>query len=470
MNFKSTKVLDYSNNGFSETIKHKVLHCSVLCGNNNKFYSLEIQKNPKTGFYRLFSHYGRLGYTNIFDIRVEESGTPITDISIIEEEFERVIKKKLKGKKIKEENGNEYIENYEIVDVFAPTVGSDNVRGKAVKTIEVKLDKKTVVSSFSHPEVSRIIKQVVEENIHTISSLTSLKLTSNGFETPLGPVTKEHVQKAREPLNILKSLLVSEKLDPELKSVRENNNKYFSLIPHPFGHKIQESDWILSENKLFEEFEMLDNLESAVKMGAALNDASKQKSALGSDVELIEDKHEIDRIYKYIETSKAENHRHSDVWHWRLRKVFKIKIPDERTRFEKIRDQLGNKRELFHGTRNCNVLSILKQGLIIPPVNASGVTGRMFGNSLYFADNSTKSLNYSIGFWGGRNSNKFSNSFLFLANVCLGKEYIVYDPTSSPPKGYDSIHAKKGRSLNNDEYMVYKLSQATLTYLVEMTR
>ena len=121
MNFKSTKVLDYANNGFSETVKHKVLHCSVLCGNNNKFYSLEIQKNPITNCYRLFSHYGRLGYTNIFDVREEENAIPITDISVIEEEFDRVIKKKLKGKKIKDENGREYIENYELVDVFAPT-------------------------------------------------------------------------------------------------------------------------------------------------------------------------------------------------------------------------------------------------------------------------------------------------------------------------------------------------------------
>jgi poly [ADP-ribose] polymerase len=466
---KSRKVSSAQNDGFSETLKHKVAFCGNVIGNNNKFYSIEIQKNP-SGQFRIFTHYGRLMKTQVFEVRDEFEDRPITDQSIVEQEFDVILNSKLKGKKIKDEDTGEVrVENYELVDVFAPTVGSDNVRGKAVKTIEVKLDKKTVVSSFSHPEVSRIIKQVIEENVHTISSLTSLKLTSNGFETPLGPVTKEHVQKAREPLNILKSLLVNEELDPELKSVQENNNKYFSLIPHPFGHKIVRDDWILSENKLFEEFEMLDNLESAVKMGAALNDTSKQKSALGSDVDVVEDNNEIERIRKYIETSKAPNHRGMDVWRYRVKNVFKIRIPEERKRYESKLKTLSNQKELFHGSKNCNVLSILKSGLIIPPVNSGQVTGRLFGNGIYFANNSTKSLNYSGNFWNRSYISKNNNLFLFLANVLMGKEYKVSNYYSgNPPKGFDSLYAQRGTQLHNDEFIVYNLSQATLSYLVEM--
>lgn len=466
---KSKKVTSNKNDGFSETIKHKVLMCSNVCGNNNKFYSIEIQKNSLCEF-RIFTHYGRLQKTDVYEIRDEYEGKSITDQSIVDKEFDVILNSKLKGKKIKEEDGSEHVEKYEIVDVFSPTVGSENVVGKNTKTVEVKLAKKDVVYSYSHPEVSRIIKQIVDENIHNISSLTSLKLTSNGFETPLGPVTKEHIQKAREPLDTLKNLLVDDKLNPDLKSVKENNSKYFSLIPHNFGHKIVQEDWILDVKKLSEEYELLDNLETAVQMSSSLQNSSKQKNALGSDIELLEDQHEIDRIQKYIVESKASNHRNLDVWKWKPKKVFKIRIPEERTRFEKLEKKIDNKRELFHGSKNCNILSILKSGLIIPPVNGGQVTGRMFGDSLYFADNSTKSLNYSVGFWNSNNNNKHSNTFLFLANVYLGKEYIVYNPTSSLPKGYDSMHAKKGSSLYNDEYMVYKLSQATLTYLVEMSK
>jgi poly [ADP-ribose] polymerase len=463
---KSKKVSSHVNDGFSETIKHKVLHCGNLEGNNNKFYSIEIQKSP-AGEYRIFTHYGRLGKTDVFEVRDEYQDKPISDLSIIEQEFETILNSKLRGKK-KEGDLGDRIEKYELVDVFAPTVGSENVRGKTLKAVPVSISKKDVVSSFSNPEVLRIVKQVIDENIHNISSMTSLKLTSNGFETPLGPVTKEHVQKAREPLNILKSMLVDGKLSPDLKSVRENNNKYFSLIPHPFGHKIVQDDWILDETKLFEEFEMLDNLESAVQMGSALQNAAQQKSALGTDIDLLDDKKEFERIERYIATSKAHNHRSLDVWKYRVKNIYKIKIPDERKRFEAKKSVLTNQRELFHGSRNCNILSILKTGLIIPPVNAPHVVGRLFGNGVYFANNSTKSLNYSTGWWS-HSKNKHNNVFLFLADVLMGKEFKVsHHYSGGPPKGYDSLYAQKGAQLQNDEFIVYNLSQATLTYLVEM--
>jgi poly [ADP-ribose] polymerase len=469
MEFKSRKVLDISNDGFSETTKFTVLHCTNFSGNNNKFYCIEIQKNPKTGCYRLFSHYGRLGYTNIYDVREEENGKCVTDASTIEQEFDRIIKKKIKGKTIKEEDGSTHHEKYEQVDVFSPTVGSENIRGKSSKTVEVKLAKKDIVSlpSYSHPEVSRVLKQIIDENIHNISSMTSLKLTSNGFETPLGPVTKEHVLKSREPLNILKSLIINEKLDPDNKLVIESNNKFFSLIPHSLGHKIKQDDWILDEKKLFEEFELLDNLESAVQMGSALKNVSQQKNALGSDIELVEDDRKIKTITQYVETSKAQNHRGLDVWKYKVKTIFKIRIPHERTKFDDVSSKYGNIKELFHGSRNCNILSIVKNGLMIPPYNAAGVTGRLFGNAVYGANNSSKSLNYSIGWWA-RSKNKNDNAFLFLAMFAMGKEYITKTQIQKPPSGYDSVWAQQGVSVKNDEFMVYKPEQTSITYLIEM--
>jgi poly [ADP-ribose] polymerase len=89
---------------------------------------------------------------------------------------------------------------------------------------------------------------------------------------------------------------------------------------------------------------------------------------------------------------------------------------------------------------------------------------------VYGATNSTKSLNYSVGYWGGRRSN-YKNNFLFLADFAMGN---IYNTDSSkpngPPSGYDSIWAKKGRSLYNDELIVYSLPQCTLKYLVEMVK
>lgn len=464
---KSRKVPTDENDGFTKTLKHKVLFCGNPEGNNNKYYSIELQVNPK-GKHRLFTQYGRLGKTTTYEVRDEYLGKPL-DFTTADREFEVILASKLKGKKKESELGGTREEKYELVETFAPTVGSVNVRGKNA-IIQVPTIAKDVVGSYSDPEVSRIIRQIVDENIHNISSMTSLKLTSNGFETPLGPVTKEHVQRAREPLMALKKIMINDEINPDIQITRDYNAKYFSLIPHSFGHKITQADWILSAAKLAEELELLDNLESAVQMGAALQNASKQKQAIGTDIEILTDSAEFNRIVKYITDSKASNHRGSDVWGWKPKNIYKIKIPTERTRYEKTEKQFGNKFELFHGSKNSNILSILKGGLIIPAVNAGFVTGRMFGDGVYFANNSTKSLNYSTGFWGGT-KNKYANSFLFLANVNMGKTFVAHDPRySGAPHGYDSIHAQKGRSLHNDEFIVFKLQQATLTYLVEMSK
>lgn len=459
--------------GFTETKKYKVLHCSNLSGNNNKFYCLELQYNPSTGHYRLFSHYGRLVLSEVFGVRDFDfvSNSKITDPSYLEQEMDSIVKSKLRGKTVKDEKtGQSWRENYEEVETFAPTVGSSNIRGKS-NTVVVKSTKASVdVSNITNPKLIKIINQIVDENIHSITNATSLTLTSNGFETPLGPVTKEHVQKARTTLDDLKSIMRNDKLDKS-ESVKKSNNLYFSLIPHDFGRKIQESDWILDASKLIQEYDLLEQLESAVTMGSSLNATASQKlNALGIDFEELEDPRECHRLSDYVHNSKASNHRGSDVWQYRVNNIFKIRLPNERLRFETQGLKLSNIKELFHGSKNCNILSILMNGLIIPPVNASNVTGRMLGDGLYFAHNSSKSLNYSTNFWNSNNRNKSQNVFLFIAKVAMGREYETTGTLHNLPHGYDSVHAKAGGALYNDEYVVYKLPQATLCYLVEMIK
>ncbi len=92
------------------------------------------------------------------------------------------------------------------------------------------------------------------------------------------------------------------------------------------------------------------------------------------------------------------------------------------------------------------------------------------GSGAYFANCSTKSLNYSTGFWGARRT-KYDNIFLFVADLALGKYYTTYSSMpNGTPRGYDSIWAKKGRSLIHDELVTPNLEQQTLTHLIEMVQ
>lgn len=469
------KVVGPDNEGFSETLKYYVMHQANVETNHNKYFVCEAQKHPD-GRVRIFTHYGRLGISNVYEVRDSIDGKNILDEELILKELEKLHDKKLKGKSIVDKKtGKKVRECYVDVDVVSPTVGSENIRGSSSKTVHTSSVKKSAIdtSSFKDQYVTKLLDQLVDENIHNITTTTSLTYTtSGGFQTELGPVTPEHVKKARLPLAELNKLMGKKGIaDASNREVRDLNNLFFSLIPKPFSRKITEEDMILKADKLQQEFDMLDQLETAVQMGSAMSgNTSQRMNALGTEIELVKDKKTLERIRKYVESSKAHNHRGSDVWGYKIKRVYQICIPEERKRYEQYGKKLGNVEEVFHGSANANLLSILKGGLIVPPTTAGHVTGRMFGPGLYGANNSTKSLNYSIGYWGARRS-KYGNAFLFLADFAMGKTYTAKSAVSGgAPRGYDSVWAKKGYSLYNDELIVYSLPQCTLKYLIEMVR
>ena len=111
-------------------------------------------------------------------------------------------------------------------------------------------------------------------------------------------------------------------------------------------------------------------------MGSAMaGNTSQRMNALGSDIELLDDIAEVKRIKKYIRSSKAGNHRGTNVWDYDVKNIYKIRIPDERTRYDKVIKKYGNVQEVFHGSANANLLSILKGGLIVPRTSAGHCAG-----------------------------------------------------------------------------------------------
>jgi poly [ADP-ribose] polymerase len=180
-------------------------------------------------------------------------------------------------------------------------------------------------------------------------------------------------------------------------------------------------------------------------------------------LELITDSKIISNLKKKYSNTKNNCHTSCNL---KVKTVYGVTIDNEKKAFEDKGKSIGNVMELWHGTRASNILSILKAGLVIPPSSSSHCTGRMFGNGLYFSDQSTKSLNYSHGYWGGSREN---NCFMFLADVAMGNHYVPANYGGQyPVSGYDSTFAKANKSgVTNNEMIVYKLFQANLKYLVE---
>jgi poly [ADP-ribose] polymerase len=468
--FQVEKRPSNANDGFTETIKFYVMHQANVSTNHNKFYLLELQKHPD-GRYRIFTHYGRLSISNIYEIREKADGQDCFDLSVAEAEFESIHKKKLSGKTVTDPVTNEKSkEAYVDVDVVSPQVGSENIRGKAEvkKQTTVKL---AVDTSSYDPLVGKLLDQLIEENVHSITSMTSIKLTANGFSTSLGPVTPSHVDKAKKVLDELNDHMSKDGvLDPGNRDVQKLNSLFYSLIPKPFSRKISTDDMILGAQKMQDEYDILSQLATGVSMGAAMNqNTAERMNALGTVIELLTDKTEINRLEYFISSTKAANHRHDDVWKYKPIRYFKIVIPDERKRYEAQGKKKGNIKECFHGSSASNCLSILKSGLCVPPTSAPHVCGRMMGTGAYFGLSSTKSARYSLGSWGGKRS-KYNNLFLFIADIALGRYYETFTSMSNgTPKGYDSIWAKAGKSLYNDELVTPNLEQQTLRYIVELS-
>lgn len=159
----------------------------------------------------------------------------------------------------------------------------------------------------------------------------------------------------------------------------------------------------------------------------------------------------------------------------KIYKIFKIKNIATEEKFSSFVEKTKNKecQYLIHGTRNPNIFSIMKGGLLIRPTNAAVISGAAYGNGIYHSAHTAKSLNYT-----GHDSDKI----FFIQNVNMGKPYeysgwyrdgkdlsrdkMNYEALNK--MGYDSLYVKPGDGLLNSEYIVYKSEQTTTNFLIWM--
>lgn len=161
-----------------------------------------------------------------------------------------------------------------------------------------------------------------------------------------------------------------------------------------------------------------------------------------------------------------------------MKKVFKVVNKKTQAKFDTNFKQARVKKKRFywHGSRNENWFNILQTGLLIRPSGAVH-TGSMFGDGIYFADKAQKSIGYSSlrnSYWTKGNDDK---AFLALFDVHLGNQKEILHHTSScyslsdkvlKTEGFDSVFAKGGADLRNNEYIIYRPEQCTVSHLIEI--
>jgi poly [ADP-ribose] polymerase len=431
-------------------LKTAVLNRADLQANNNKYYVLEVHEAQ--GRYRLFTHYGRVGTPGAREVRYADN------LPEVMAEFERLYREKTGKSK-----------GYVPVEVKQALVGSVSARQRVpgvrspfppaspVSPTSRRSKITPPVTSFApastlHPDLARFVERIYDA---TKSELI------RRIETPLGSLTGAQIERGQDKLREIRFAIARQRRDRLVALTGE----YFSLVPHRIGLRFDPLDVVIDTvKKADDEDELLQLMSDVFHVQDDLEaDTDRKYRALGAQMQVLDRTcADFDRIERKIQSSHSWRH----ALKMNVRRIFVVQSPDERVRFQHEGEPIGNLQELFHGTRNCNLVGILSRGLLIAPRNAP-CTGAMFGKGIYFADQSSKSAQYcQLQHADGRPD----RGYLFLADVALGriKREKLACYREQAPDGYDSVQGCRGAYLAHNEYIIYRIPQCTLRYIVEI--
>lgn len=340
---------------------------------------------------------------------------------------------------------------------------------------EIKKDDKGLTEAKSFEPVK---DEAVQELLDLLIT-SSREFMQRNYTVKATEITEKMVKEAEYDLNELNRIALSPNTVNSLYAFNEKLQELFTDVPRNMK---KVADYLAKTEADFDkiiqrETEMLDNVKGTIvqtKTPTTENKSQTVLEAYGLSVRPVTYKEE-DQITSHLghdyDGKMVEN-----------RYVQGFAVENNKTRqayedYKKDHNISGrNVRLFYHGSKVENFYSIIKTGLSLNP-NAS-VTGKMFGQGLYFAPECRKSLNYMDVQGSHWNNGQRETGFCAVYAVALGK---CYEPNyilgsnfhkEDLPKGTDSVFASKHNSklgLRNDEYIVFDQDACTIKYLLEMS-
>lgn len=320
--------------------------------------------------------------------------------------------------------------------------------------------KKTGELDISDPDVKDLIQFLMSEAKQSIK---------RDYQISAESVTEEQIEEAQAIIDKISNYIQIENTLSSTLDVSVINNQLrilYSVIPRRMidtrNYFLKASNTQFLYELLQSEQSRLDTLKSQVNINQVSSDGITLEE-LGFTCELASD--EDKELIRKNTDFKLTNHR-----------VFKISNKETEAVFNP--NHLKTKL-LYHGSRNENFLSILQTGLKIRPKGVQ-TTGSMFGDGIYAANKARKSIGYTSlrgSYWASGHSNR---AYLAIFEFATGKEWNLLDSQSwsgwmsridesqVKSKGCNSVFAKGGVDLRNDEYVVYNSNQCTIRYLIEL--
>jgi ankyrin repeat protein/predicted DNA-binding WGR domain protein len=384
------------------------------------FYKMQLLHDTNRDVYVLFTRWGRIGEVGAYQ------RTPFSTREEAEKNFKSLYRNK---------TGNDWGKNFK------------RVKNKyCVMALEKsRLIAKDYITDISYENCPKSnLDEKLEEVIKGISKSTIYRESMSRYRLDVevlnfSCISKQALEDAENILlelaNLINLLGKSKSVDNSLnikEKIFDLNSRYFELIPHTANNNarmipIQRPNVLSNEISMLSE---LKNIETSSKiiLGALknqhnINPAEYIYNCLQTSIEIIQSASpEHDLISKYYYNGEDS---------FKISNIFRLKRKGEKERISKY-NHIKNRKLLWHGTSDSNLIGILKKGLIINPTGVVK-TGRMFGSGLYFADVSNKSLSYS-------HSGTGKDRFLMLFEVVLGNSLNKYQAFSEDlPSKYHSI-------------------------------
>ncbi len=422
----------------SKISKSARLICVSVANNNNKFYYIDLFDDDTVRI-----RYGRY---------LERGGELQTQSDTTQPGGERLFNKKLHEKTAKGYNPQPVLEDTSV----QKNAGLEQIALQQIRT--------------TSDEVKSLISFLCGINIHNITSNSAIKYNKDTgvFSTASGLITQGGIVDGRNLLSQIKTKVDTGQWDSDYVELL---NRFLTIVPRDFGRTRPDPKSLFPDDaEIAKQLSILDSLEASLTtVSTRKNDDGQEPQPIpnlfDTGVELLRDPAQFNAIKHHFETSAKTEH--VTIKHLQLKNVYSVEIAGMKEAFYERGSVKGNVHRLWHGTSSANVLSIFKSGYMLTPPSTAHIAGKNFGNGLYFAPASTKSLQYSNGFWGGKGARKI---YMFLNDVAVGNAFEPQTTTrDNPPKGYDSYWAKAGKTgwLINDEVVVFDTAQANPVFLLE---
>lgn len=338
---------------------------------------------------------------------------------------------------------------------------------------EIKRDTSAVKELSFAPVPDEAVQDVLEQLINS-----SREFMQNNYTVKPTDITEKMINEAMADIDALNHIASDCSGQNALYQFNNKLQELFTDVPRNMGHV---SEYLAKTERDFtkiidRETDMLQNVK-----GAIVQAKTTTKEKQGKDQTVLEAYGLTMRPVTYKEEDQITSHLGYDYdgrqVENRFIKAYAVENTSTRKSYEdyKQKNHMTGKdvRLFYHGSKVENWYSIMKTGLSLNP-NAT-VTGKMFGQGLYFAPECRKALNYMDVAGSHWNSGTRQSGYCAIYAVALGK---CYQPSrvlgsnfreKDLPAGTTSVYASKGSmNLRNDEYVVYNQSACTIKYLVEM--